>query len=133
MMPVVGALLVAVKQRFGDSTLIDGAAWPRAKHLPMLFMSVSFVLMLFGGLFKDGITSIFGVYSGWLFLRYIMPDADFQTHGDNREEFALHTLFPPLIKYVPPPHPPLKTHTHTHTHTHTRSLNTSLLPSHLPT
>ena len=101
---VNAAFAVALKQKFGEKSVITGVRFVdslRFKHLPMLLGWLSLLLWITGRLGgKEAPLVFFGTFFSWVYLRFFMWDASTGVVGDLRPEFGAATFFPDWVPGV---------------------------------
>jgi hypothetical protein len=90
------ALLVGLKQHYPTKPILP-CKLPvvfQFGQLPLICVCITFSLWMLNFHSNQFILIILGTYSGWVYLRYFMPDAVTLVSGDHSEEFAFATFFP---------------------------------------
>ncbi|GAA5952772.1 hypothetical protein JCM21900_005796 [Sporobolomyces salmonicolor] len=96
------AFLVAFTQLIPEHQvqIFGGMAKMRVKSLPMLYVTFSNIVCVFG--YQSPYILIqFGWLVSWLYLRFVKQNEGTEFRGDRSETFAFQSWFPPFIqKYV---------------------------------
>lgn len=93
-------VFVAVKQYLPDSILLT-TPFGRLKntHLPMCAVLVALIFALIGAIRWVVVLQIlFGIQTGWLYLRFYQKHEDNEPRGDSSEHFTWSSLFPSKLQ-----------------------------------
>jgi hypothetical protein len=96
---LLGAFCVAIKQIMPDTVILNFSLMRiRQDHLPLLLILFSIVVSLLKitGL-QYAVQVTFGVYCGWLYLRFFQKHKN-GTRGDSSSTFTFSTFFPSQIQ-----------------------------------
>jgi hypothetical protein len=69
------------------------------KYFPVFYILFSLLISIFTANVGKLIFSIIGIYTGWFYLRYIVP-RDGSGHGYTNDEFSLSTFFPLFVQPI---------------------------------
>ena len=70
------------------------------QHLPITAIVLSIVAWMTVGYGKELPLVLWGIFYGWLYLRFFKVDPDSLVVGDPRDDFSFASLFPSPLQYV---------------------------------
>eukprot|EP00494_Astrolonche_serrata_P031990 UN32259 len=95
---VAGGFTVAMGQLLHDQ-IISQLPMFNFQYFPMLSFLFTICAWFFGAPLKELWLVAYGIYFGWFYLRFFdLHPLTNEPGGDDREEFELAQLFPPVIK-----------------------------------
>ncbi|KMZ68061.1 putative Transmembrane protein [Zostera marina] len=96
---VLCGFLVGIKQIIPDQEL--GVFKIKSKWIPSLCILLASILSFFVLEFTTYLpTIIFGVYTGWFYLRYLQRKPETSIRGDPSDEFSFSSFFPEFLRPI---------------------------------
>lgn len=96
---VLAAFSVAFAQQAPAAPVVATQPAFHRRHVPAVLALLAGVLHLVGLPERESSNVVFGLYFGWVYLRFF-AEGDDGVVGDMRDEFALHSFFPGPLRVV---------------------------------